>query len=279
MAQAIFTEVAAMAERYGVERLVFGTLTFPTRVTSHKQAQARWHSLRTHVFAPRYPQAVVVFERHASGAIHLHFVAVASADVRTGFDFVAFEAAKAAPRGGGAFWRWVRRYGESASPALRDEWEFWRRVAPRYRFGRTEIAPVRVDAQAVARYLASYLTKPSNVKAEGEGRQKLVRFVGFGPRKVQRRLYGSGWSWSTAGGRLSRVLMKWAATDAGFRDLEHAKEELGPRWARTLSLIGEKAPEWVVPPDLRERWREDKRKRQEKEHKTRLDNLPPSGAP
>jgi len=202
MAETIYAEVAAMAERHGVERLLFITLTFPVKVTNHVQAQARWHSLCTNVMKKRYPQGGAVFERHASLGIHVHCVAVARADVRTGFDFEAFRKAKGKLNSRAEFWQFTRQYGASASPALRAEWNYWKRVAPRYGFGRVEVAPVHSTPAAVARYLASYLTKAGNAKLPEDGRSKLVRFWGFGRGKVVRTRLASGWAWNSPMARI-----------------------------------------------------------------------------
>ncbi len=87
-----------------------------------REAARRFNSLNTHVIRARYRRAIGVWERQASGRLHLHLVVVLDADIRSGFDFAAI----------------AERDYRSANRSLRAEWAFWRVTAPKYGFGRTE---------------------------------------------------------------------------------------------------------------------------------------------
>ena len=53
---------------------------------------------------------------------------------------------------------------------------FWRSMAKKYNFGRTELLPVRTDSQRLAAYLAKYLSKGER-KAEDKGARLYILLV------------------------------------------------------------------------------------------------------
>ncbi len=144
MAQVLFLEIMALVALYGIERIGFFTLTFADHVTSLREAQRRFRSIRAHVIVKRYERAIVVWERHESGRIHFHLVVVLADDIRTGANFAAFK---------------CKDY-RSANRALRAEWAFWRNTCPEYRFGRHELMPIKSNAKGIARYVGKYIGKP-----------------------------------------------------------------------------------------------------------------------
>ena len=136
--------VEAAAARHGLERLGFLTLTFRDHVLDKREAQRRFHSLRSWVIAPRYDNRyMVVWERQKSGRLHAHLLVVLPFDARRGVDFAAFK----------------RGDYRSAPIDLRNEWAFWRKTAPAYGFGRTELLPIRTTAGAMGNYVGKYLGK------------------------------------------------------------------------------------------------------------------------
>ena len=136
--------VKRFISRFGLEKVGFLTLTFADHVVDPKEAQRRWHSLASHVFNKRYQRRWIrVIERQKSGRIHYHVLVAVHDDIRTGVDFAAF----------------ANRDYRSAGPTLRGEWKFWRKTAPKYRFGRREIMPVRKTDEAVAKYIGKYIAK------------------------------------------------------------------------------------------------------------------------
>ena len=119
IAHVLYTEIMALVERFGIERLGLLTLTFADNVQTVKEARRRFNSLATHVLRSRYERAIVVLERQKSGRIHFHLLAVLASDIRTGLNFEEVR----------------QRNYRSACPQLRAEWKFWRETAPEYGFG------------------------------------------------------------------------------------------------------------------------------------------------
>ena len=143
----------------GLERLGFLTLTFRDHVTDKREAQRRFHSLRTGVLLERYAGGLVVWERQRSQRLHAHLLVILSADIRTGVDFDAI----------------ADRDYRSAPPALREEWAFWRKTAPRYGFGRTELLPIKSEVGAIASYVGKYLQKDLGIP-EDKGSNRYAAF-------------------------------------------------------------------------------------------------------
>ena len=81
-------------------------------------------------------------------------------DIRTGFDFFA-----------------VRDQDySSANKAIRAEWAFWRKTAPKYRFGRTELMPVRSNSEGIGRYVGKYISKGIESRTEQFKGTRLVEY-------------------------------------------------------------------------------------------------------
>jgi hypothetical protein len=208
-------ELLALAKEYGIERLGFLTLTFADLVLELKEANRRFNSLNTHVVKERYERAVKVPERQRSRRLHFHLVVVLDADIRTGLDFEAIK----------------RKDYRSANPALRAEWAFWRKTAPEYGFGRTELLPVRSCAEALARYVGGYIGKNVRERVDGDKGARLVSYIGFG--KTGRK--GScRFGWATDNGWLWRHKLAAYAERNGARDTEDLVKLFGPRWAYRL---------------------------------------------
>ena len=152
--------VSFLSAKYGIPCLGFLTLTFADHVTDPKQAQSRLNSLLSNVIKQRYRDYLGVMERLKSGRIHYHLLVVLDQDIRTGVDFAAFAQGNYA----------------SAPRALRDECAFWRRTAKAYRFGRTELLPVRSNVQAMARYVGKYIAKHVDSRLPEDKGARLVRY-------------------------------------------------------------------------------------------------------
>ena len=137
------SNLSAMVEKHGIDRIGFLTLTFADDVQNHKEATKRFNSLNAGVLDERYLDWIRVSERTKKGRWHFHLVVVCKQDIRRGVDFEAIK----------------NRNYKSASPALRSEWAFWRNTAKRYGFGRSELLPVKKTGQALANYVAKYISK------------------------------------------------------------------------------------------------------------------------
>lgn len=213
---ALAWNVQSMAERYGLERLGFLTLTFADHVLDPKESQRRLNNLSRRVLRERYADGFVrVFERQKSGRIHYHLLVVLPEDVRTGVDFTAF--------GSGDY--------RTASAYLRREWSFWRSTAKRYGFGRTELMPIRSTEEGIGRYVGKYIGKHHAFrKAEDKG----VRLVEYsrGGRIATTKF---GWSSENANHWRAKVRLFAQITasrlDVQINELADLSAVLGPRWA------------------------------------------------
>lgn len=211
---ALVSNVQALCERHGIERVGFLTLTFADHVVRPREAQRRLHSLSSHVVRRRYGEAVRVFERQKSGRIHYHLLVAVGHDIRTGCDFDAF----------------ARGDYRSAPGALREEWAFWRATAPLYGFGRTELLPVKSTSQAIGKYVGKYIGKHLDHR---EGRDRGVRLVSY----CGSRVASTRFAWAEGRGReWRRKLGEFVAMCFESGVLEEPTtaamaRRFGPRWA------------------------------------------------
>jgi len=219
--------VKSLADRYGIERLGFLTLTFADHVLDAREAGRRFDNLRRRVISDRYVEWVRVIERQKSGRVHFHLLVVLAHDIRTGVDFAAFQNGN---------------YG-SAGPKLRAEWAFWRNVAPRYGFGRTELLPVKSNAEGIGRYVGKYISKHMEKRIEADKGVRLVS-ASRGARRVN-----ANFDWKTPGAELWRAKLGIFARSMGAGpDSYNEKfvEWFGPRWAYFLRPVieGIRLPEY-----------------------------------
>lgn len=180
-AQALAWNVAYLGEKYGAEKLGFLTLTFRDHVTCVREASRRFHSFATHVLKVRYSEYIRVLERQASGRIHYHLLVVLDEDIKTGFDFSAV----------------ANNDYSSAGKRIRLEWAYLRKTAPLYRFGRTELMPVKSNSDALAQYVGKYIGKHFNSRKEEDKGARLVSYSS-GARMASSRYsattkYGTEW--------------------------------------------------------------------------------------
>jgi len=190
-AAALAWNVQAMCDEYGVERIGFLTLTFAEHITTGKESQRRYNSLRSGVLRDQYPAIIRVLERQTSGRIHYHLLVALDADIRTGFDF---EAAK-------------RRDYRSACPELKQQWAFWRKTAKHYGFGRVELLPIKSTREAIARYVGKYISKHISQRLPEDRGLRLVEYSGKG------RVANTRFSWATTGAK------EWRRKMASFAKL------------------------------------------------------------
>jgi hypothetical protein len=212
VAFALEHNVMLLCNRFGLTNIGFLTLTFKDNVQCIKEAQARLHSLTTHVLKKRYQQFITIVERQQTGRIHFHLILALNDDIRTGFNFD--EARR-------------RRYC-SANGALKAEWRFWRQVTVKYRFGRHELLPVRTTAEAVAKYVGKFVG--SNIRhrrAEDKG-ARLVRYS-WGARSVSTRF-----AWNSKGARQWRQKLSVFAQATKISTYDGFYLRFGRGWAYRL---------------------------------------------
>ena len=175
---ALQTNIAAMIRKYGMERIGFLTLTFADNVQCHKEATKRFNSLATNVLKNKYLAWVRVSERQKSGRWHFHLVIACKNDIRRGLKFDELK----------------NRNYKSANTALREQWAFWRAASRGYGFGRTELLPIRKSGEAVAAYMAKYLTKGERT-ADDRG----ARLVSYSSKVL--RVCTQSFSWCGGGAK------------------------------------------------------------------------------
>lgn len=226
MAYVLASEIQWLARTYGIERVGFLTLTFADLVLDIKEAQRRFNNLNRRVLKARYSRAIGVVERQTSGRLHFHLLVVLNADIRTGFDFRAIE----------------RRDYRSANQVLRAEWAFWRKTAPKYGFGRTELLPVKSNADGIARYVGKYVSKHIGTRSREDKGARVVRFIGFRPGT---RHAFSTFAWNTANGWLWRHKLAAWCKRHDLDTLDELRNIFGRRWAYLLQddILGERVDE------------------------------------
>jgi len=212
-ASALGWNVLGLSKKHGLENLGFLTLTFKDHVLCVKEAQRRLNSLLTHIIKPRYQDYIGVLERQKSGRIHYHLLVVIGFDIRTGFDFAGVDA---------------KDYS-SANPALRAEWAFWRKTAPAYGFGRTELMPIKSSEEAIGKYIGKYIGKHIESRQAADKGARLVRYS-RGAREASTRFqYVSEGSkqWRS---KLGAFVHYVAARTGCEPTIEGVRGVCGPRW-------------------------------------------------
>lgn len=227
-ATALGENAKALIELVGLERVGFVTLTFPDK-PSVGEAQRRLKSLMRNHGREWFARYIRVGEMQVRGVVHYHFLADCGFDLRTGFDFAAV--------GRGDY--------RSACPELRKLWGEMREILPRYRFGRSEVMPIKSTLEAAARYVGKYLSKgDTNSVIGGVQWPKGARRLGYSQR--------GGWrvwksphcfAWREHGGEVWRSIVAGVADELGCRDMDELREKLGSRWAWRLQQIFKADPE------------------------------------
>jgi hypothetical protein len=210
------TSVESLSNTFKLPYIGFLTLTFAEPILCPKVAQKRLNSLLSHVVKTRYQEYLGVFERQKSGRIHYHFLVVLPHDIRSGINFAEFE---------------DRNY-KSANKYLRSEWSFWRKTAKAYKFGRTELMPVKSNADAMARYVGKYISKHTEARQQNDKNVRLVRysrgsrsgttrfsFLSNGSKEWRRKL------------KTFAVIVQTHYPDIPINDISDFSKVLGKNWA------------------------------------------------
>lgn len=220
-----------MVKKHGLNNVGLLTLTFGvpssgrgSQATKELREQAkdlefvqkRWHSLNTNIIAKRYPDWICIPEPHKDGVWHLHVVVALKIDIRTGTDVETLT--------NYSLPAWMRRGKHLRNEVLAAEWRALREVACKYRFGRIELLPIKKTGEALARYLADYLSKSFKVIPPGK-KHRLVRLS----RGVSRQFSMTFSIWSL-GNLIYRTRLKMAASMLHFQDYGDFANYFGPRW-------------------------------------------------
>jgi hypothetical protein len=208
--------IEKMVKKYGVENILFLTLTFKDNVQCHREASKRMNSLTTNIIKPRYKDYAGVPERMKSGRIHYHYLIPTKDNVLLGLDFKALQ----------------NKDYRTANSALRKEWAFWRNTAPKYRFGRTELLPIKSTAEAVGKYVGKYISKNIESRTEGDKGARLMR-LSKGIRSGNSRfafLSDGSYQWRKKVALFASQISKKYPTET-IENVKDLSRVIGKRWA------------------------------------------------
>jgi hypothetical protein len=137
-------------------------------------------------------------------------------DIRTGFNFASIE----------------NHDYSSASPYLRTEWSFWRRTAPKYGFGRTELLPIKSTIEAITKYVGKYISKHIEARKDIDKGVRLVRYSANARAGTTRFMFNSSgssnWRYKVA---LFASILQERHPETLINSLDHIRGLLGKRWA------------------------------------------------
>lgn len=208
--------VIKLSARFGINHIAFLTLTFADHVVCHKEAQRRFNSLVSNVIKKRYREYISVVERQKSGRIHFHLLVVTNLDVRAGIDFDQI----------------ANKNYSSASKELRSEWLFWRTNAKNYRFGRTELLPIKSTIEAMGKYVGKYISKHIENRKDSDKGARLVRYSRGARAGTTRFMFLSLGSalWRQSVGSFAEILERHHPNEE-INDIADISRVVGPRWA------------------------------------------------
>lgn len=212
-AHTLFSNVHRLIEKEAssINQVGFLTLTFPENVTDPQEAYGRFRSMNTN-FLSKWDEVkdwICVKERQGRGAWHYHLVAVFKGDILSGVNFEEIEA---------------KNY-KSAGQYLRDLWSELRAKLPEYGFGRSELLPVKSNAEAMGRYVGKYISKHMGQRTEED---KGVRLVNYSRGWVRNSIR---FAWHSKNGSEWRRKLKKFADYIGCNEFYQISEKLGPGWA------------------------------------------------
>ena len=195
----------------GLEHVGFFTQTFIDNVTDSKEAYRRFHSYNNNWLSkhPEFGIWLCVKERQYRGAIHFHLLIQVKGDIRTGLDWEALK----------------NRDYKTASPYLKKLWKDLREANPKYGFGRSELLPIKSNAQAMAYYVGKYISKDLTNKTDQDKGMRKVTYSRDWPKSSVKM------AWFNDNSKLWRWCVKNFAILHGCEDLYQLAELLGPRWA------------------------------------------------
>ena len=191
-----------------MEQIGFLTLSFSDHVTDAREAGRRFNSLLTNVIRVRYRDYVAVLERMKNKRIHFHLLVPVGSDIKTGFDFEAVK----------------RRDYRTASVSLRAEWAFWRQTVPRYKFGRTELLPIKSNEAAVSFYVGKYIRKHIENRTEEDKGVRLVR------TSYRAKAGTTRFAWNSISSRLWREKIALIAREVRAEDTPEISRLFGKHW-------------------------------------------------
>jgi hypothetical protein len=230
-----------MVDEYGPEHIGFQTLTVQENLTDRREFNRRFKSLARNVFPRLYEDWLRVYERQKRGAWHVHLVVALKADIRTGTDVEALDRLLKAKKDGkiskAAYYASIQRL---TSENLRGLWKEYRRLCGLgefkqrrkskgkryYKFDASHLLPVISTPQALAAYVAKYISKGfENRRTEDKG----MRLVGCSKRVAH--VCSERFSWADGAGKVWRAKLGVLAEMLNFKSSDDFAKALGCRWA------------------------------------------------
>ena len=207
-------------------------------VANVSEASRRLNNLNRRLLELLFERAILVTERHHSGDIHFHVLGVlrSHADIRTGFNFEAFEELR---KRGTKF----SAADVGASPELAAIWKMLRDTLPGYGFGRAQLTPIKKTSEAVAAYISKYIEKNVCNRLPQDAHKKLVRYIGW----EKSQLKPNEFAWGTPRAAAWRAKTRECAGLLGLESPVQCAMAFGSRWAWRLSTIWTKIDDAVHP--------------------------------
>jgi hypothetical protein len=223
--------VAAFIRHWGRNHCLFFTLTdehnlhptqFARRWNHYRRRQGTW--IRSFIR---------VLEPQKSGRPHYHvLVAVPWDTCPDAFDWNAFYECQQERqmRGKTARFRELRdRYRNSAASEIVKLWSLLRKILPRYGLGRrSELLPLRKDAEAVSEYVGKYLEAGLTLRKHSWKGCRRIEFD-----RTAKALWQSctrEFAWHSLGAKAWRARVGQLAAAVGARDLNDIRRKFGRRW-------------------------------------------------
>ena len=119
----------------------------------------------------------------------------------------------------------TRNYSQSALKFLRRFWSLFRHAAKAHKLGRTEVLPIKSEAEAAVRYVGKYIEKGS---VHRTGAWKGVRLVSCS-RSLERAA-NCRFSWAESG-KQWRTYVAGVVSVLEIEDLSQFAERFGAKWA------------------------------------------------
>src|SRR5665811_859153 len=211
-AHTLYSNVSRLiASAPSVGHVGFLTLTFADNVIDHKEASKRFDSFNTNFLSKysKFSHWINVKERQKRGAWHYHFLVVLTEDIRTGFNFEEV----------------ANRNYSSGTNYLHQIWKDLRKACPKYGLGRSELLPVKSNAEAMGRYIGKYISKHIEQR---EDRDKGVRLVNSSQGWLKNSV---NFAWYSEGSVEWRKNLSLFAEFLGCSEIYQLTEKLGSGWA------------------------------------------------
>lgn len=257
--EALYQQIVAYGNKFGVEKLAFLTVTFAGgEAPTMEHAMKCFKVFMNSFLRRRYVAGVRVTERgDKTGRLHFHLVIVMDQDVRTGFDFSKTT---------------FKSENPTASQYFRCEHEAIKAALQKYGFGPVHwFEPAKESLEALARYVAAYVAKNISKRLPGDKKARLWGCWGEVTRACScqfARVTPNRWLW----GQKVKI---WAASHGfmegeemgqSFDVMDRLKSVFGARWCFHFQKD-------ILAVDIKEHGLQYKSPESEKEDRKLLDEI------